>query len=122
MKAERVITSSSEMTDNQRECYMLLVDLVHGEHHISGPVRTFGNGIKATLYGGISTFDSEGLTRLVVLAHDRCIRAEIVSSNPCRIGLELFKRKREGMRHERHPTMEDAIAMQRPKLGGAQNE
>lgn len=116
MRLEAIIDGRSAMTDDQRECFDLFCELVGGEHHITCNVKTWGRGIRASMYSGtLSTFDFNGLTRLVVLCHDRCIRAEIVQSGPGRIGVVLHKRhKREGSVCERHPTMEEAIAMHRP--------
>lgn len=100
------------MTADQAECYRLLCDLVHGEHHLNGIVREHGRGLKISLqFMTLSTFDFDYLTRLVVMAHDRCIRVEIVPSGPRLIGIELHKRHaREGEMHRRHPTIEQAIA------------
>ncbi len=58
----------------------------------------------------LSTFDFDGLTRLVVSAHDECIRAQIMSSGPRMVKIMLHNRKgRDGGFAERHPTIEDAI-------------
>lgn len=100
------------MTPDQVECYRLLCDLVHGEHHLNGIVRACGRGLGINLqFVTLSTFDFDYLTRLVVMAHDRCIRAEIVPSGPGMIGLHLHKRHwREGPMHSRHPTIDQAVA------------
>lgn len=104
------------MTPDQRECYQLFCDLVGGEHHISGTVFDYGRGIKCSVYSGVlATFDSDRLTRLVVMAHDRCIRVEICTSGPGRVGIVLHKRHtREGCTSRRHPTMEQALATIQP--------
>jgi hypothetical protein len=107
-----------DMNEDQRECYDLLCDLVYGEHHITGLVKACGaRGIMInTPSNRWATYDFDGLTRLVVMAHDRCIRAEICPGGPGRVGIHLHKRKmREGQMHERHPTMEENIARIRGK-------
>ena len=102
-------------SDDQWECIHLVADLVGGFHHLEGKIKDFGlTGVRTSLYSDVSTFDSDRLTRLVFLAHDRCIRASVVSSGPRRIGIELFKRHaREGSTSKRHPTIEQALALWR---------
>lgn len=101
------------MSDDQWECYQFLADLFLGFHHIHGKLHEWGNGIKLNTYctGSFATFDFDGLTRGVVMAHDRMIRLEITPSGPRMLGIVLHKRhKREGRMYEKHPTLEDAAA------------
>ena len=81
-----------------------------------GKVHKWGHGIKlnSACINELSTFDYSGLysglTKAVVLAHDRMIRLSIVPSGPNMIGLVANKRhSREGDVSERHPTIEQAI-------------
>ena len=103
------------MSDDQWECYQLLADLYLGFHHVHGALHEWGDGIKFNTYiTRLATFDFDGLTRLVLLAHDRMIRVEVIPSGPRMIGLTLHKRhKRDGSMYERHPTIETAIAAHR---------
>lgn len=105
------IIGPMDMTADQLDCYRLLCDLVGGEHHVEGPIRKFGSGIKAAVpLRQLSTFDHDQLTRLVVMAHDRCIRAAFAPAQVGRLALVLHRRhRREGLIHQRHPTIEDAI-------------
>lgn len=105
------------MSLDQAECYELFADLVGGEHHICGGVKLHGRGLLWNMRNSrLGSFDFDGLTRLVLLAHDRCIRVEVQPSGPGLVGLTAFKRHtREGAMHERHPTMEEHITMLRPK-------
>lgn len=113
-KLERLTRAT--MTDAQRACFDLLCEVFHGEHHAPDRIYAFGRGIKCSAHSHLSTFDFDYLTRLVVLAHDRCVRVEIVSSAPGRIGLVLHKRAgREGSVWDRHPTIEESIARIRPR-------
>lgn len=90
-KLERL--TKATMTEAQRACFELLCDVFHGEHHAPERIYAFGRGIKCNAESHrLSTFDFDYLTRLVVLAHDACVRVEIVSSGPGRIGLVLHKR------------------------------
>lgn len=92
-------------TDAQWDCCKLLARLERGFHHVSTKdVKPWGLGIRYFYTRGLSTFDFDELTRLVRLAHDLCIRAEIIPSGQRGLAITLFKRQREGRMHERHPT------------------
>lgn len=101
-----------DMTDDQRQCYELLCDLVRGEHHLIGKVTECGRGIHFGMRcRSLATYDFDDLTRLVVMAHDRMIRVEIVPTGFGTIGIDLHKRHtRDGEMFKRHPTIEDSIA------------
>lgn len=101
------------MNDDHWESAQLLRDLFHGWHHLPGDIKQSGSrGIHVNLRGGqLSTFDYNYLTVLVVLAHDRMIRAEISPSGPGMVKLVLHKRhQRVGDMALRHPTLADAVA------------
>lgn len=91
--------------------------LFFGEHHIPSDVKPFGRGWKINAYGGsLATFDFDGLTRLVFLAHDRCVRVELVQGGPGRIGIAIWKRHgRSGDISVRHPTIKCALVNWRMK-------
>lgn len=97
-----------EMTAQQKECYEMLGEVFGGAHHVPG-VYAWGDGIKCNLIARLATFDFDYLTRLVVLAHDRCIRVGIIPSGPRLVGIEMHKRQRDGGAWIRHPTIEEAI-------------
>lgn len=105
----------SWMTDDQWECAQMFADVVGGFHHVTGKFQPFGDGIKVSAYPSRwATFDFDGLTRLVLLAHDRMIRVAVVPSGPGRLGFEMWKRHtRDGVVSERHPTIEQALAVHR---------
>jgi len=99
------------MNKDQIECYNLLCDLFGGAHHFDSKVKPCGAGIEMNTHQSFwATFDFNGLTRAVVLAHDRMIRFEVCPCNMQYIKLRLWKRHtREGGVSERHPTIEQAI-------------
>lgn len=104
------------MTDDQFECLKLLIDFYFGAHHmVTRRVKEFGKGIQySERPSKLSTFDFDGLTRLVFMAHDRCVRVELAASGPGLVRLVLHKRhSREGRMSERHPTLETAVEMWR---------
>lgn len=121
MSDKPILLTKATMTADQRACFDLLCKVFHGEHHAPERIYAFGRGIKCHAESHrLSTFDFDYLTRLVVLAHDACVRVEVVSSGPGRIGLVLHKRAgRTGSSYERHPTMEEAIERVRPVLAAA---
>jgi hypothetical protein len=90
-----------------------------GEHHIPGyKVKPFGYGF-VVLHdqGDLATFDSYGLTKLVLMAHDKCIRASVSPHNSGKIKICIWKRQgREGNFSRRHPTIETAIQDWRNKV------
>lgn len=103
------------MSDDQWACYQFLADVFGGFHHVYGPVREFGYGICTSVASGkLATFDFDGLTRIVLLAHDRMIRVEIQSSGPRMVKLCLHQRhQRDGCISRRHPTIEQALETHR---------
>lgn len=67
---------------------------------------------------GLATFDSPGLTMLVIAAHEECIRVSINAVAPRLYHIKMHKRNsREGAMHERHPTIERAIETYRKRYG-----
>ena len=81
-----------------------------GEHHIPGKVKEFGYGWQVNHdRGDLATYDYNQLTRLVFMAHEKCIRVSIMASSPRHIKIAIWKRQREGGMSERHPTLEQAI-------------
>ena len=85
--------------------------IYYGEHHIPGEVKHFGVGFYVTHdRGDMATFDFNQLTRLVLLAHDKCIRVSVEGMAKNKIRIAIWKRQgREGNMSLRHPTIEEAI-------------
>ncbi len=101
------------MTDSQWECALMLRDLESGFHHLETDriKPATGAGISYNFpYANFATFDYDELTRLVFMAHKRCIRAQISGSGPNMLCLHLHKRLgRDGNMTARHPTIEQAL-------------
>lgn len=58
----------------------------------------------------LSTYDNDHLTRLVVLAHDRCLRVDISATTVRTLELMFHQRKPVGGFADRMPTMEKHLA------------
>lgn len=86
-------------------------EFYYGEHHIpKHQVFEFGYGWMVRHdRGDLSTFDYNQLTRLVIMAHDKCIRVSIMPLSKAALQICIWKREREGSMSERHPTLEQAI-------------
>lgn len=98
----------------QWECVEMLADVFGGFHHLHGRLRKWGDGVALTsrAHIGLATFDGSALTDMVLLAHERMIRVEIDPGGPGMLRIILHKRhKREGQYWERHPTIQQAIAL-----------
>ena len=102
------------MSEDQVYCYEMLCDWLGGSHHVPN-IKPFGLGIKCSVYSTyLSTFDFDRLTKLVFLAHDRCIRVEMCNGGPCRTSIALHRRHtRVGGTFDRHPTVEQALTSHR---------
>lgn len=89
-----------------------------GIHHVpSWENREEAEGpnayINFTYFSGLATYDFDYLTRLVIGAHEECVRLNInpVAYRYSRLSFSL--RQREGSMMERHPTIEQAIEQYR---------
>ena len=111
-----------ELTDFQRKCVELLCYAMG-----TAPYNIQCNWNKVNWISGdygcifvvshttFSTFDFAELTRLVIGAHDQCIRISIRPCAPNRMRIMMHKRTRAGQMSARHPTIEEAIERWRPK-------
>ncbi len=80
-----------------------------GEHHIPGKIKQWGYGWSVNHdRGGLSTYDYDQLTRLV-LAHDKLIRVEVSPSSPRHLKIAIWQREKEGSMSRRHPNLQTAI-------------
>lgn len=99
----------STVTLTEPEARAFFSDFYGGEHHFPAKLKPYGLGWAMSHFGVLSTFDADDLTRLVLLAHERCIRVQVEQGGPNRLRIAIWKREREGCLYERHPTIEQAL-------------
>lgn len=96
----------------------LLAHVFHGIHNApinhEKPEWWDRQYIEATVYGPMSTYDDDKLTRLVLRCHDLAVRCEIRGCGPGYLRLGFSQRVREGDICRAHPTMEQSIERLRP--------
>ena len=106
---------------NHEEAIAFFAELFGGAHHIPGAgyaagpkVKPWGAGWAVVTSMDLATFDSDALTRLVFLAHDRGYRAEVSPAmRYLRIAIWRRALREGGAMWERHPTLDAALALWR---------
>ena len=105
MKTAQVI-----FTPDQQACISALAEWCGGSHHMN-EVSPYGQGISMSWSGDLATYDFDGLTRLVILAHRDAIRFAITYSGPRMVKICAWNRKggpREGLSMSQwHPSLDD---------------
>lgn len=106
------------LTEAEEAARRVLAHAYYGIHHVPYWDRrtAWGDGVAVSVPVSLSTYDYNTLTRLVVAAHDECVRVEILPGGRGLLKIGLTMRKREGDITEKHPTMEDAIVLARKFL------
>ncbi len=118
-KPRMKLPSREERSPDVAKAMKVLEIAFLGEHHLPYEVKVYplGGGremVETNVCDGLSTFDFDRLTRLVLAAHDCCVRVEIDSSGPRMLKLRLHPRQgREGEMWQRHPTMEELLEAHR---------
>jgi hypothetical protein len=103
-----------ECAEAERRAELVLSCAFRGIHHVDEWRRryAFGSGVAINIYcHGLATYDFDELTRLVVAAHDHCVRLEISAISPTHVRLAFHCRERDAEAvWDRHPTIETQIA------------
>jgi len=112
---ESALRYDGQMSILGRTVANLLGDLFFGIYHMNTTSLrkvdwSDSHCISVTVDTELATFDSDALTRLVVLCHDRMIRCSVQGLAPGYVRLMFHQRHKrdEGSRWERHPTLEAA--------------
>lgn len=95
----------------------LLDDLFSGIYHLPRATRVDWSDDQCIIVPiemrELATYDGNSLTRLVFLAHDRCLRVSINPRSPQSLNLFFHRRWRDGAIYARHPTLAAAVAEHR---------
>jgi len=93
-------------TEDQEYCRKMLSRWVGGDHHLPNVYECDGGISISVPDHGLSTFDWDMLTHLVLLAHRYCVRIEIASSGPGRIKIIAHRRDPAATSiYKRHPSL-----------------
>lgn len=102
---------TGQWTDDQLLASYALCIVQRGYHHL-GKIKADGRtGVVSSIYGDVSTFDYDTLTRIVLVAHQMGVRITVGSSGPRMIKLSAYARhtsdEAEGGLSfaERHPSL-----------------
>jgi hypothetical protein len=98
----------SKQVLTEGEAIAFFSEFYRGEHHFPSKVKPFGLGWSINHFGPLATFDADDLTRLVFMAHEKCIRVQ-VEGGPHGLRIAIWRREREGCPYERHPTIDQAL-------------
>lgn len=116
--------TKKEMSPFGEEVADLLGQVYAGIYHIQDEVLhpraewSNANRIEIVVYGDLSTYDFDILTKLVVLCHDHAIRFTVAPASNKHLRLLFHRRQRESKHiSERHPTLEDAAQGIRERIG-----
>lgn len=93
--------------------HQFFVDFFCGAHHFGGQLKEWGYGWCMPMRNNMATIDYNGLTKLVLMAHDRAIRVEIVPRGMSRALICIWQRDRSTGMSTGHPTIEQAIEKHR---------
>ena len=113
--AEWVRSSNMELSPFGEQVADLLNEVFDGIYHISDAVWkmdfTNPHRITMTIYesGQFATYDSDYLTRLVLLAHARNIRVTVRAATHAYLKFEFMVVDRRGFFAERHPTLAESL-------------
>ena len=121
MSEKSCLKSGRPQNELERRVYVVLSRAYFGIHHVQGWERRRCEGshtVSVTVLAGLDTYDGSTLTRLVIAAHDECVRMEVHPGGPRQLRLFFSMRRRQGYgldlwTPDTHPTIETAIQRNR---------
>lgn len=108
-------TEGKEISSIAKKALTILSITFGGLHHIpSSRLKKFPWFdqwmCELLLAENLSTYDSNRLTTLLILAHELSVRIEILPCNPHYLKIQFHERVRDGDFSQRHPTIEKAVS------------
>lgn len=101
-------TSKEVMRPFKDRAKKMLSRVYGGDHHVRR-LRDEGRFMTCLHGGDLASFDFDHMTRLVLGAHEYCLRVSVSNGGPNQLKIWVWDRKREGRMSERHPTIEQAM-------------
>lgn len=105
--------TNETFSDDQLLCLFVLGVFAQGFHHLPPVKREGAYAISIQWRGDLSTFDYDGLTRLVLLAHQWSVRVSIKQGGPGSVKVFVSRRQPcdddSKSLFERHPTLDGLI-------------
>jgi len=118
---EKVEAEEWESMTTEDRMEAVLAHAFRGIHHVRNIHKESASWWWVSVWDGLSTYDFDQLTRLVLAAHRYCVRVEIGASAPRRIKITLHTRNgRTGFMSHRHPAIYEVTKSQ--PLPDAPNE
>lgn len=107
-KAMQAEDSQVEMVPFKQRAEEMLCRVYGGRHHVRR-LKDEGRFLTCLHGSDLATFDFDHMTRLVLGAHEYCLRVSVSNGGPNQLKIWVWDRKREGRMSERHPTIEQAM-------------
>jgi hypothetical protein len=98
------------MTPDQEYCKATLAEWAGGEHHLD-EVKPFGDGVRVSWIGDLSTYDYDGLTSLVILAHRDGVRIGVKCGGPRMIKIMAWRRAKGALIDGKQTGLRGSLAM-----------
>lgn len=110
-EADQNATFIAQWPTFEERAKAMLSRVYQGLHHVQSLRVLSPSQVTCLHYGDLSTYDWDRLTRLVLAAHEYCIRVSISQGGPRTVRITLTPRiNRDGCpMSERHPTIHEAI-------------
>lgn len=116
-------SKSPEISDLGEAVASILGDLYKGIYHLENSVLFHRrvkwdscHSIEIVVNDEFASFDGNLLTRLVVLAHDKCVRVSVRGASHGYLRLMFHPRERHGSIWEYHPGLEEHVSIIREGL------
>jgi hypothetical protein len=108
--SNKPIARREDCSERQAICWDL-IERWCGTHNVQRIQPCSSEELQFCMHTDISTYDCDGLTRLVLLAHAMRVRVELTGAGPNYLRVVLSAREPEGTFLRRHPGLTDLAQM-----------